>query len=81
MGRQFKHLSETDRLKIEKALREGKPPKQIAKEIRVHISTVYREIKRGQYEHLTAIGRRKPGIVATLQKCAIKQICGQRARG
>lgn len=54
MGRQFKHLSETDRLKIEKALREGKPPKQIAKEIRVHISTIYREIKRGQCEHLNS---------------------------
>ncbi len=51
MGRQFKHLSQTDRLKIEKALREGKKPKQIAKEIRVHISTIYREIERGKYEH------------------------------
>lgn len=47
----FKHLSYTDRLKIEAKLNEGKKPTQIAAELRVHHCTIYREIKREQYEH------------------------------
>lgn len=52
--RRFKHLSKTDRLRIEAFLRAGKKPKEIALEISVHISTIYREVKRGQYEHLNS---------------------------
>lgn len=50
--RRFKHLTHTDRLKIEASLKEGKTPKEISAEIRVHISTIYREVKRGQYTHM-----------------------------
>ena len=52
MGRRFRHLSFTERLKIETYLKCGKKPCEIANEIGVHFSTIYREIKRGQYEHL-----------------------------
>ena len=45
----FKHLSFTDRLKIEAGLKMKMSVKQIAESIGVHISTVYREIKRGVY--------------------------------
>ena len=51
-GRTFKHLSKNDRLRIERWLREGMKPREIADKLRVHISTVYRELKRGQYERL-----------------------------
>ena len=49
--RRFKHLTKTDRLRIEQQLRDGKEPKEIAESIGVHISTIYREKKRGEYQH------------------------------
>lgn len=49
--RRFKHLSKTDRLRIEAHTRDGRTPKEIAEILGVHISTIYRELKRGQYTH------------------------------
>ena len=49
--RKFKQLTKTKRLQIESYLRVKTPIKEIAKLLNVHISTIYREIKRGQYEH------------------------------
>ena len=49
--RRFKHLSYTDRLRIETMLRDKRKIKQIAKRVGVHISSIYREIERGRYEH------------------------------
>lgn len=46
-GRRFSHLKWKDRLKIERMRREGKKPKEIAAALRVHSSTIYRELKRG----------------------------------
>ena len=46
-GRRFSHLKWKDRLKIEKMLKEGKKPKEIADALRVHSTTIYRELKRG----------------------------------
>lgn len=50
--RVFKHLTRTDRQRIEKWLVEGLTPRQIADKLRVHISTIYRELKRGEYQRL-----------------------------
>ena len=50
--RTFKHLTKNDRLRIERWLRLGLKPREIADRLRVHISTVYRELGRGQYERL-----------------------------
>lgn len=52
--RRFKHLSRTDRIRIETYLNAGKKPKEIAVALSVHISTVYREIQRGQCENQSA---------------------------
>ena len=52
--RRFKHLSKTDRLRIEAHTRDKKSPKEIAEILGVHVSTIYRELKRGQYEHLNS---------------------------
>ena len=49
-----KHLTWTDRLKIEKALKEGLKPCKIADRLHVHNTTIYREIKRGTYTHLNS---------------------------
>lgn len=54
MRERFKHLSRTDRLKIEALLRANVPPKEIAQIVHKHISTIYREMKRGEYEHLNS---------------------------
>lgn len=45
----FKYLSWTQRLQIEALLRVNTPIKKIAEIIGVHYSTVYRELKRGEY--------------------------------
>ena len=52
--RRFKHLTKTMRLKLEALLRTNTPIKDIADILDVHISTIYREIKKGTYEHLNA---------------------------
>ncbi|MBP3448364.1 MAG: IS30 family transposase [Clostridia bacterium] len=49
--RHYKTLTWNDRLKIEAWLRVKTPKKVMAEALGVHISTIYREIKRGQYEH------------------------------
>lgn len=49
--RHYKTLTWNDRLRIEAWLKVKTPIKRIAEMMGVHISTIYREIKRGQYEH------------------------------
>ena len=50
--RHFNHLTYNDRLKIEAWLKVGLSKKEISMLLGVHISTVYREIKRGTYNRL-----------------------------
>lgn len=50
--RKFKHFSENDRLQLEAYLKAGKTPAEIAVFLHKHISSIYREFKRGRYEHL-----------------------------
>ena len=54
MRRRYKHLSRTDRIRIEVLLRKKIPIKEIVAEIGVHISTIYREIKRGKVLQLAS---------------------------
>lgn len=54
----FKHLTFTARLQIEAGLKMKMPVKQIAAQIGVHISTVYRELKRGTYQKKSWVLRR-----------------------
>ena len=51
MRRQFKHLSKTQRNQLEMLLRANLSKREIANYLGVSISTVYREIKRGEYVH------------------------------
>lgn len=51
MARRFKHLTRSDRLTIDKMLRQGYSKKEIANTVGVHKSTIYREEKRGRYIH------------------------------
>lgn len=48
--RNFKHLSFTKRIQIETLLKHKIPVKEIAESLGVHVSTIYREVKRGTYE-------------------------------
>ncbi len=52
--RHYKHLTLTDRRSIEAWQRVGIKPYIMAEKLGVHISTVYRELKRGEYEHLNS---------------------------
>ena len=47
--RTFKHLTKTKRLQLEALLRAGVSKREIANVLGVHISTIYREIKNGEY--------------------------------
>ncbi|MCL2227504.1 MAG: IS30 family transposase [Oscillospiraceae bacterium] len=49
--RKFKHFTWDDRLRLETMLKDGKTPKEIAERLDFHISSVYREIERGEYAH------------------------------
>ena len=51
MARRFKHLTKSDRLMIEKLLKQKQKKKDIAKAVGVDESTIDREIKRGKYTH------------------------------
>ena len=50
--RTFKHLTRTKRVQLESYLLAKISIKEIAKLLDVHISTIYREMKRGAYKHL-----------------------------
>jgi IS30 family transposase len=52
MGKLYHQLTWNDRLKIEARINIGYKPQRIADELGVHVSTIYRELKRGTYEHL-----------------------------
>lgn len=47
-------LTKTDRIKLEALLKAGIKITDIAKQLEVHRSTIYNELKRGQYEHLNS---------------------------
>lgn len=47
MGEHYTHLTWRERLKMETRLKDGWKPKQIAAELGRHVSTIYREKKRG----------------------------------
>jgi len=52
MGKHYNHLTFTDRLRIETLKREGYKNSYIALRIKVHPSTITRELKRGTYQRL-----------------------------
>lgn len=51
MGKLFKHLNQNDRIKMETMLNSGHKVVEVAEYLHVHRSTIYREIKRGEYTH------------------------------
>ena len=52
--RHYKTLTWSDRLNIAAWQKVGIPIKKIAELLGVQYSTIYRELKRGQYEHLNS---------------------------
>ena len=53
--RRFKHLSKSDRIRIETLNNDGKTPKEIAEVVGVHISTIYRELRLGEASGLSEL--------------------------
>lgn len=62
--RTFHHLTETDRVVIEKFIKRKIPVREIAAELGVHVSTIYREIKRGK------VLQRNSDLTEELRYCA-----------
>ena len=60
--RTFKHLSKTKRLQLESLLLAKVSKKEIANILNVHISTIYREIKRGEYMRKASYGYTSRGV-------------------
>lgn len=54
MGECYRQFCWEDRVKLEGLLLAGTDKKTIAEVLCCHISTIYREIKRGEYEHLNS---------------------------
>jgi IS30 family transposase len=50
----YKHLAERDRYRLEGYLETGLPVKMIAQKLNSHLSTVYREINRGQVKRISS---------------------------
>ena len=51
MGQHWSHLTPTKRIQLDAFIRAGMKPTDIAKELGVHHTTIYRELKRCTYEH------------------------------
>ena len=52
MGHCYSHLTRADRYKLEDLLNAGRRKQEIADILHVHVSTIYREIKRARWVHL-----------------------------
>lgn len=50
MRKQYKKLTYADRKIIEKMIKAGATPKELATATNVHIATIYRELQRGEAE-------------------------------
>ncbi len=51
MGKEFKQMSHSDRIKMEALLNAGHSKAEVAKQLHFHRSTIYREYDRGKYMH------------------------------
>lgn len=54
MGQHWSHLTPTKRIQLDAFARAGMKATDIAKELGVHHTTIYRELKRSTYEHLNS---------------------------
>lgn len=66
-----KCLTYTDWPRIETMLKQKMSKQNIANTLRVHVSNIYREIKRGEYVQLNRIIQQKFDIVLILHKSTL----------
>ena len=76
--RTYKQLNWTSRIKLETMLKHGHSKKEIAEELGVHISTVYRELKRGETGGLN--GNYCPAYSAETAEKAVRRSMRNRGR-
>lgn len=75
----FRHLTWTDRLRIEKMLKEGHTSQEIADTLRVNVSTINREKKRGETVQMDSELRTK--VVYTADRAHAKYRENMKAKG
>lgn len=71
--RRFRHLTRTDRLKIEGMLRAGMSCCAIARELGVHRNTIYNERRKGEYIHRNSDWTEEPRYSADLADMRTRQ--------
>lgn len=77
----YKHLTYTDRLRIEQALKEGLCPYQISKRLRVSPPTIYRELKNGAYTHLNSDLTTRTGYSADIGQQHCREVLSAKGAG
>ena len=60
MGQHWSHLTSTKRIQLDAFIRAGMKPTDIAKELGVHHTTIYRELTRCTYAHLNRDSTTEP---------------------
>ena len=53
--KEFSQMTYNDRLRLDTLIRAGHKPKEVAVILHKHISTIYRELKRGRYMHTNKV--------------------------
>ena len=78
MGENYQHLTWRERLIIETRLKDGWSKQRIADELGRHVSTIYREIKRGEVPELNA--RCRPAYRAEVAEKRVTEAYRKRGR-
>ena len=80
MGQHWSHLTPTKRIQLDAFIRAVMKPTDIAKELGVHHTTIYRELKRCTYEHLTATTPPRPDTTPKAHRPAMRPTSAPRGR-
>ena len=81
MARRFRHLTKSDRLKIEALFNAKHKPAEIAEIIGVDRSTIYRELGRGAYTHLNTHWIEERGYSADLAEKKYRENLKEKGTG
>lgn len=79
-GETLQHLTPTQRTQIDAFRRAGMKVVDIAKEVGVHYTTIYRELKRCTYEHLNSDYTTEIRYNPDGAQARYEPTCGRRAR-
>lgn len=80
MGQHWSHLTPTKRIQLDAFIRAGMKPTDIAKELGVHHTTIYRELKRAPMSTSTATTPPRPDTTPKARRPAMRPTSAPRGR-